>query len=49
MKIAHYRQLSSNSKICEFGMSLRVEEDVSCLDVSMNLSHEVKILKAFKS
>lgn len=30
-------------------MSLRVEEDVSRLDVPMNLPHEVKIFKTFQS
>lgn len=43
-----YRQLSSNSKVRQFGMSLRVEEDVSCLDVAMDLPHEVKVLETLQ-
>lgn len=40
-----YRQLSSNSKVCQFGVSLCVKKDVSCFDVPMDLPHEVKILE----
>lgn len=29
-------------------MSLGVEEDVSCLDVPMDLPHEVKVFKTFQ-
>lgn len=43
--IKSYRKLSSDAKICKFGVPFSVEKDVSCLDVSVDLSHKVKILE----
>lgn len=43
-----YRQLSSNPKVCQFGVSLCIQKDVSCFDVPMDLPHEVKILESLQ-
>ena len=29
-----YSELTSNSKVCKFGMALCIKQDISCLDVS---------------
>lgn len=42
-----YCELSSNSKVGQFGLTLRVQQDVACFDVSVDLPHEVKILQTF--
>lgn len=44
-----YCELSSNSKVGQFGLTLRVQQDVACFDVSVDLPHEVKILQTLQS
>lgn len=49
MKHFHpYCELSSNSKVGQLGVTLRVQQDVSCFDVSVDFPHEVKILQTLQ-
>ena len=43
-----YCQLTSHSKISQFCMALNVQQNVSCLDVSVNLLSEMQILEALE-
>lgn len=42
-------ELSGNSEVGQLGLALRVQQDVSCFDVSVDFSHEVKILQTLQS
>lgn len=44
-----YCELSSNSKVCQFSLTLCIQEDIACFDVSVDLPHEVKILQTLQS
>ena len=43
--IAPHRELSCDSEVCEFSVTLRIEKNVSGFDVAMNLSTKVKVFK----
>lgn len=42
-----YSELTSNSKVCKFGMALCIKQDISCLDVS-EIRERVHLLESTK-
>ena len=42
-----YSELTSNSKVCKFGMALCIKQDISCLDVS-EIRETVHLLESTK-
>ena len=42
-----YSELTSNSKVCKFGMAFCIKQDISCLDVS-EIRERVHLLESTK-
>lgn len=43
-----YRELSSNTKISKFGMTLRIEQNISSLNISVNFAAQMKVFETFE-